>query len=76
MNAYIVHLAYELKDTPFKVSVVDPGWTKTDFNRHNGPGKVEDAAAIVVKHTTIGQDGPTRKFFSQDIETTGQENPW
>lgn len=76
LNAYTVHLAWELKDTPFKVNVVDPGWTKTDFNRHNGPGKVEDAAAIVVKYATIGQDGPTGKFFSQDIETADQESPW
>jgi len=76
LNAYTVHLAHELKDTSFKVNVVDPGWTKTDFNRHNGPGKVEDAAAIVVKYATIGQDGPTGKYFSQDIETADQESPW
>jgi len=76
LNAYTVHLAYELKDTAFKVNVVDPGWTKTDFNRHNGPGTVEDAAAIIVKYATIGADGPTGKFFSKDIEAADQESPW
>lgn len=76
LNAYTVHLAYELKDTAFKVNAVDPGYTKTDFNHHNGPGTVEDAAAIVVKYATLGQDGPTGKYFSNDIEAAGQESPW
>lgn len=76
LNAYTVHLAHELKDTAFKVNVVDPGYTKTDFNRHNGPGKVEDAAAFIVHYATIGADGPTGKFFSPEIETADHESPW
>src|SRR5215217_4851551 len=58
LNAYTVVLAYELKDTNFKINAVDPGYTQTDFNHHNGPGKVEDAAAIVVKYATVGNNGP------------------
>jgi NAD(P)-dependent dehydrogenase (short-subunit alcohol dehydrogenase family) len=76
LNAYTVHLAYELKDTNFKINAVDPGYTNTDFNHHNGPGTVEDAAALVVKYATIGADGPTGKYFSNDMETAGQESPW
>jgi NAD(P)-dependent dehydrogenase (short-subunit alcohol dehydrogenase family) len=76
LNAYTVHLAHELKDTLFKINAVDPGYTKTDFNHHNGPGTVEDAAAIVVKYATIGQDGPTGRYFSNDIDTADQESPW
>jgi NAD(P)-dependent dehydrogenase (short-subunit alcohol dehydrogenase family) len=76
LNAYTVHLAYELRDTNFKVNAVDPGYTKTDFNHHNGPGSIEDAAAIIVKYATIGADGPTGKYFSNDIETADQESPW
>ena len=76
LNAYTVVLAYELKDTAFKINAVDPGYTKTDFNHHNGPGSIEDAAAIIVKYATIGADGPTGKFFSNDIETADQESPW
>lgn len=76
LNAYTVHLAHELKDTAFKVNAVDPGYTKTDFNHNNGPGSVEDAAAIIVKYATVAQDGPTGKFFSNDIENGDQESPW
>ena len=49
---------------------------KTDFNHHNGPGSVADAANIIVKYATIGEDGPTGKYFSNDIETSDQESPW
>ena len=76
LNAYTIVLAYELKDTAFKVNAVDPGYTQTDFNHNMGPGTVEDAAAIIVKYATIGADGPTGKFFSNDIETADQESPW
>jgi len=76
LNAYTVVLAYELKDTAFKLNVVDPGYTATDFNHHNGPGTVEDAAKIIVKYATIDANGPTGKFFSNDIDEEGQESPW
>ncbi|MEO8885271.1 MAG: SDR family NAD(P)-dependent oxidoreductase [Mucilaginibacter sp.] len=76
LNAYTIVLAYELKDTAFKVNAVDPGYTKTDFNNNMGPGTVVDAAAIIVKYATISADGPTGKFFSNDIETADQESPW
>lgn len=39
---YTVHLAYELRDTTFKVNAVCPGYTSTDFTSHNG-GNVEVA---------------------------------
>ncbi|MBO3270247.1 SDR family oxidoreductase [Hymenobacter defluvii] len=76
LNAYTVVLAYELRDTPFKVNAVDPGYTATDFNQHSGPGTVEDAAKIIAKYATIGADGPTGKFFSNDADGDGDEMPW
>ena len=76
LNAYTITLAYALKDTNFKVNAVDPGYTQTDFNQHRGPGTVEDAAAIIVKYATIGADGPTGKYFSNDMDTEDQESPW
>lgn len=74
LNAYTVTLAYELRDTAFKVNVVDPGYTATDFNHHSGPGAVTDAAAIIAKYAMLAADGPTGRFFSNDIE--GEESPW
>lgn len=66
LNMYTITLAYELRDTPFKINVVDPGYTATDFNYHSGPGSVEDAARRVVKGVMIEADGATGTFFSDD----------
>jgi NAD(P)-dependent dehydrogenase (short-subunit alcohol dehydrogenase family) len=76
LNAYTVVLAYELRDTNFKVNVVDPGHTGTDFNNYRGPGSVEDAAKIIIKYATVGADGPTGKFFSNDMDGDSEESPW
>ena len=76
LNAYTIMLAYELCDTPFKVNAVDPGYTATDFNHHSGPGSVEDAAARLVKAATLGPDGPTSQFFSDDNAPKTGISPW
>ncbi len=74
LNAYTVALAYELRDTAFKVNVVDPGFTATDFNEHRGTGTVEHAAALLVRFATLDADGPTGKYYSNDC--AGEESPW
>lgn len=76
LNAYTIMLAYELRDTPFKVNAVDPGYTATDFNHHSGPGSVQDAAARVVKAALLGPDGPTSQFFSDDNSPETGISPW
>ena len=76
LNAYTIILAYELKDLPFKVNAIDPGYTATDFNHHSGPGTVESAATFVIKHTLTDENGPTGKFLSNDIEDSSEESPW
>lgn len=76
LNAYTIMLAYELRDTAFKVNAVDPGYTATDFNNHTGPGSVPDAAARVVKAAMLGLDGPTSQFFSDDNEPETGISPW
>ena len=76
LNMFTITLAYELRDTPFKVNAVDPGFTATDFNHHSGTGTVEDAAARLVKYATIDADGPTGKFFSDDNSPETGESPW
>lgn len=76
LNAYTVTLAYELKDLPFKVNAIDPGYTATDFNHHNGPGTVESAASFIIKHTVTDENGPNGQFFSNDIEDETGISPW
>ncbi len=75
LNMYTVHLAYELRDTPFKVNAVCPGYTKTDFTGNNG-GEVDVAASRIVKYVLIDQSGPTGKFFSEETNPETGEIPW
>lgn len=75
LNMYTVHLAYELRDTSFKVNAVCPGYTSTDFTFHNG-GPVDTAASRIVKYALIDQDGPTGKFFSEETNPETGTIPW
>ncbi len=76
LNAFTILLAYELRDLPFKVNAIDPGYTATDFNHHSGPGTVEDAAAFIIKHTLTDENAPTGKFFSNNIKNASEISPW
>lgn len=76
LNAYTIALAYELRDTAFKVNAVDPGFTATDFNHHTGPGTVPDAAARVVKAAILGPDDATGQFYSDDNAPETGISPW
>lgn len=76
LNMYSLILAYELRETPVKVNIVDPGFTKTDFNHHRGTGTVEDAGARVVKYVLIDHNGPTGKYISEEYNPATGEIPW
>jgi len=76
LNAYTIALAYDLRELPFKVNAIDPGYTATDFNHHSGPGSVESAAAFIIKHTFTDENAPTGQFFSNDIEDESEVSPW
>lgn len=76
MNMYTVVLAYELKDSNFKINAVCPGFTKTDFNGHRGTGTLEDAGKRIIKYALIDKDGPTGKFFSEENNPVTGEVPW
>lgn len=75
LNMFTVHLAYELRDTSFKINMVDPGYTQTDFTGYNG-GKVEVAGKRIAKYAQIKQDGPTGKFFSEETNPETGEIGW
>lgn len=76
MNMYTVVLAYELRDTRFKVNAVCPGYTKTDFNGQRGTGTVAKAASRIVRHALTDQHGPSGKFFSEENNPQTGEVPW
>lgn len=75
LNMFTVHLAYELRDTPFKVNAVCPGYTKTDFTGFNG-GEVEEAGKRIVKYALLDKDGVTGKFISEETNPTTGEIDW
>ena len=75
LNMYTIHLAYELRDTAFKINAVCPGYTKTDFTGHIG-GEVEEAGRRIVKYALIDENGPTGKFFSEETNPETGEIPW
>ncbi len=76
LNMYTVNLAYELRDTNFKINAVSPGFTKTDLNHNMGTGAVEDAGKRIVKYALISNDGVTGKFFCEETNPDTGEIPW
>jgi NAD(P)-dependent dehydrogenase (short-subunit alcohol dehydrogenase family) len=70
VNAWTVHLAYELRDTPIKVNTIHPGSVKTDMNAQ-GALDVETGAKSSVELALIGSDGPTGSFSH-----LGNALPW
>jgi NAD(P)-dependent dehydrogenase (short-subunit alcohol dehydrogenase family) len=76
LNMYTIDLAYELRDTPFKVNAVCPGFVATDFNNHRGTGTVQEAGTRIAKYAMIDDDGPTGKFISEEHNPETGETPW
>lgn len=71
LNAFTVMLAYELRDTRFRVNAVDPGYTATEFNGYKGTGHVSEAADLIFEYATLPKTGPTGQFLSREGEL-----PW
>jgi len=76
LNMYTIDLAYELRDTNFKVNAVCPGFVATDFNNHRGTGTVQEAGTRIAKYAMIDADGPTGKFISEEYNPETGETPW
>ncbi|QNL48753.1 SDR family oxidoreductase [Olivibacter sp. SDN3] len=76
MNMYTINLAYELRDTPFKVNAVCPGFVATDFNGHRGTGTVQEGGIRIAKYAMIGENEPTGKFISEEYNPETGETPW
>ena len=70
VNAFTVHLAKILRESPIKVNSAHPGSVKTDMNP-TGDLSVEDGARTAVTLATVGDDGPSGGFFYD-----GKTLPW
>jgi len=71
VNAYTVHLAYELKDTAIKVNAAHPGWVKTEMGGEGATMEITDGAKTSVALATIGADGPNGAYMHM-----GETLPW
>ena len=71
LNAFTVHLAQELKDTPIKVNSAHPGWVKTDMGGPAAPMELSEGGKTSVELATLADDGPTGGFFH-----VGEALPW
>lgn len=76
LNMYTINLAYELRDTPFKVNAVCPGWTQTDFTGHQGTSTAQQAGQRITNYALIKQDGPTGQYFSEEYFPAPAICPW
>ncbi|HEV2485927.1 MAG TPA: SDR family oxidoreductase [Terracidiphilus sp.] len=71
LNAFTVHLAYELRDTKIKVNSAHPGWVKTDMGGPQATLELSEGGKTSAALATLGDDGPTGGYFHLD-----QPIPW
>jgi NAD(P)-dependent dehydrogenase (short-subunit alcohol dehydrogenase family) len=71
LNAYTIHLAYELRDTKIKVNSAHPGWVKTDMGGAQAPMELSEGGKTSAALATLPDDGPTGGYFH-----LGQPLPW
>lgn len=71
LNAFTVHLAYELKDTKVKVNSAHPGWVKTEMGGPDAMLEVSDGAKTSVQLALLPDEGPTGGYFHM-----GEKLPW
>ena len=71
LNAYTVHLAYELRDTKIKVNSAHPGWVKTDMGGEQAPMELSEGSKTSVELATLPENGPTGGYFH-----LGKPLPW
>lgn len=57
MTAQYAHLYPEMR-----INAVDPGFTDTDFNHHQGVQTIPEGAEVIVRLATVTPDGPTGTY--------------
>jgi NAD(P)-dependent dehydrogenase (short-subunit alcohol dehydrogenase family) len=71
LNAFTVHLAYDLRNTNIKVNSAHPGWVKTDMGGQQAPMEISEGGKTSVALATLPDDGPSGGYFHM-----GKPLPW
>jgi NAD(P)-dependent dehydrogenase (short-subunit alcohol dehydrogenase family) len=71
LNAFTVHLAHELRDTPIKVNSAHPGWVRTEMGGEGADLDISDGGKTSAALATLPSDGPTGGYYHM-----GQALPW
>jgi len=71
LNAFTIHLAYELRGTNIKVNSAHPGWVKTDMGGESAPMEVSEGGKTSASLALLPDDGPTGGYFH-----LGKPLPW
>jgi len=71
LNAFTIHLAYELRNTNIKVNSAHPGWVKTDMGGQSATLEVSEGGKTSAALALLSNDGPTGGYFHM-----GKPLPW
>jgi NAD(P)-dependent dehydrogenase (short-subunit alcohol dehydrogenase family) len=71
LNAFTVHLAYDLRNTRIKVNSAHPGWVKTDMGGPQATLELSEGGKTSAALATLPDDGPSGGYFH-----LGQPLPW
>jgi NAD(P)-dependent dehydrogenase (short-subunit alcohol dehydrogenase family) len=63
LNAFTVHLAYELRNTKIKVNSAHPGWVKTEMGGPEATLELSEGGKTSAALATLPEDGPTGGYF-------------
>jgi NAD(P)-dependent dehydrogenase (short-subunit alcohol dehydrogenase family) len=71
LNAFTIHLAFDLRETKIKVNSAHPGWVKTDMGGPNATMELREGGKTSAALALLPDDGPTGGFFH-----LGKPLPW
>lgn len=66
VNAWIVQLAYELRDSRIKINSIHPGYVKTEMNGGEGEIGIPTGARTSVRLALSDDAGPSGGYFHQE----------